>query len=173
LERLFELIARHVDGALPGGEAGHRDLLQQMAQDMAGVRPAVHSQDSALALDEFQWFRHLVRNVYTIFAGSCLRDHESGGNQDTTYLGRADHGMPAVVLGYGVGNLVPSPIGMGLASLFDLLHDGRWHLLAVGMTGMAKSLLQGRIAALVKAGLPETLNVQRYTLEYHGCNYSL
>lgn len=66
LERLFELIARHVDGALPSGEAWHRDLLQQMAQDMARVRPAVLRQDSALTLDEFRRFRHLVRSVYTM-----------------------------------------------------------------------------------------------------------
>jgi len=66
LERLFELIARHVDGVLPGGETWHRDLLRRMAQDMAGVRPAVLSQDSVLALDEFRRFRHLVRNVYTM-----------------------------------------------------------------------------------------------------------
>ena len=66
LERLFELIARHVDGVLPGGETWHRDLLRRMAQDIAGVRPAVLSQDSVLALDEFRRFRHLVRNVYTM-----------------------------------------------------------------------------------------------------------
>lgn len=66
LERLFELIARHVDGALPVGEMWHRDLLQQMTQDIASVRPAVLSQDSVLALDEFRRFRHLVRNMYTM-----------------------------------------------------------------------------------------------------------
>ena len=37
VERLFELIARHVDGALPAGETWHRDLLQQMAQDLTDV----------------------------------------------------------------------------------------------------------------------------------------
>lgn len=66
LERLFELIARHVNGALPSGETWHRDLLQQMTQDMASVRPAVLGQDSALVLDELRRFRHLVRNVYTM-----------------------------------------------------------------------------------------------------------
>ena len=63
-ERLFELIARHVDGTLPASETWHRDLLQQMARDLADVRPAVISQDSVLALDEFRRFRHLVRNVH-------------------------------------------------------------------------------------------------------------
>jgi hypothetical protein len=37
IERLFELIARHVDSALPSGESWHRDLLQQITQDMANV----------------------------------------------------------------------------------------------------------------------------------------
>lgn len=66
LERLFELIARHIDGSLPTSETWHRDLLQQMAQDRVQVRPAVVGQDNALALDEFRRFRHLVRNVYTV-----------------------------------------------------------------------------------------------------------
>jgi hypothetical protein len=65
-ECLFELIARHVDRALPTGETWHRDLLQQMTRDLADVRPAVISQDNALALDEFRRFRHLVRSVYTM-----------------------------------------------------------------------------------------------------------
>jgi hypothetical protein len=66
LEHLFELIARHVDRALPTSETWHRDLLQQMTHDLADVRPAVIGQDSALILDEFRRFRHLVRNVYTM-----------------------------------------------------------------------------------------------------------
>ena len=65
-ERLFELVARNVDRTFPTGETWHRDLLQQMTEDRANVRPAVISQDSAHALDEFRRFRHLVRNVYTI-----------------------------------------------------------------------------------------------------------
>jgi len=64
LERLFELVARHVDHTLPVSETWHRDLLQRMTQDLVDVRPAVISQDNALILDEFRRFRHLVRNVY-------------------------------------------------------------------------------------------------------------
>jgi len=37
-----------------------------MMRDLADVRPAVIGQDSALALDEFRRFRHLVRDVYTM-----------------------------------------------------------------------------------------------------------
>lgn len=65
LERLFELIARHVDRALPAGEGWHHDLLQQMTKEIAERRPAVMSPESASMLDEFRRFRHLVRNVYT------------------------------------------------------------------------------------------------------------
>jgi hypothetical protein len=65
LERLFELVARHLDRNLPTSETWHRDLLQAMAQDVTEVRPALIDPDSAKALDEFRRFRHLVRNIYT------------------------------------------------------------------------------------------------------------
>lgn len=65
VERIFELIARHVDRKLPDSETWHRDLLLQMSQEMEDVRPALIGEDGAIALDEFRRFRHLVRNVYT------------------------------------------------------------------------------------------------------------
>jgi hypothetical protein len=63
-ERLFELIARRMDRNLPSGEAWHRDLLKQMAQDLPGIRPAAISQEIATVLDKFRRFRHLVQNIY-------------------------------------------------------------------------------------------------------------
>jgi len=65
LERLFELIARHIDQSTPSGEMWHRDLLHQMAQEMANVRPAVIDPNRVPSLDELRRFRHLVRNIYT------------------------------------------------------------------------------------------------------------
>jgi hypothetical protein len=65
VERLFEMIARHVDRALPSGEGWHQDLLQQMTKGIAERRPAVISPESASMLDEFRRFRHLVRSLYT------------------------------------------------------------------------------------------------------------
>jgi hypothetical protein len=65
LEKLFELIARHVDRDLPTGEYWHRELLLKMAQDLPHIRPAVISSESVSGLDEVRRFRHLVRNVYT------------------------------------------------------------------------------------------------------------
>jgi len=66
IERLFELIVRRVDRTMPTGETWHGSLLDQVAQDVVDVRPAVINQSNALALDEFRRFRHLVRNVYTM-----------------------------------------------------------------------------------------------------------
>ena len=65
IERLFELIARHIDRSIPQEEVWHRDLLYQMSHDFLDIRPSVIGQENALHLDEFRRFRHLVRNVYT------------------------------------------------------------------------------------------------------------
>ena len=65
IERIFEGIARELDGGLPAGPNWHRVLLSQMAIDVAGVRPVVIRQSTAQALDEYLRFRHLVRNLYT------------------------------------------------------------------------------------------------------------
>ena len=65
LERMFELIATTVDGQLPTGEHWHRLLLEQMASESPGVRPAVISDATRQVLEEYRGFRHIVRNVYT------------------------------------------------------------------------------------------------------------
>ena len=64
LERIFETLARWLDPMFPSGERWHRDLLEQMAREMPGVRPAVLSAESVERLDEFLAFRHRVRNLY-------------------------------------------------------------------------------------------------------------
>lgn len=64
LERIFELIARHVDEKIPSGDLWHRDLLKQMSKEQKDLRPAVISIGSFSSLDELRRFRHLVRNVY-------------------------------------------------------------------------------------------------------------
>jgi len=65
LERLFELIAATVDGTVPRGANWHQMLLEQMATEVSHVRPAVISEETRAALDEYRGFRHVVRNVYT------------------------------------------------------------------------------------------------------------
>jgi hypothetical protein len=65
VERLFSLVAGVVDGTRPRGSDWHREVLQQMAAEVPGVRPAVISSRTHSALDDYRAFRHLVRNVYT------------------------------------------------------------------------------------------------------------
>jgi len=65
LERLFELIATVIDGTLPRDANWHQVLLQQMASEVPCVRPAVISEETRNALDEYRGFRHIVRHVYT------------------------------------------------------------------------------------------------------------
>ncbi len=65
LERIFTLIAETIDGSLPRGENWHLILLQQMMDELPGVRPAVISTKVGQRLNEYRGFRHIVRNVYT------------------------------------------------------------------------------------------------------------
>jgi hypothetical protein len=64
IERIFEWIARELDGGLPTGSTWHRDLLTQMSLQVDGVRPAVIRSETARRLDAYLRFRHLVRNLY-------------------------------------------------------------------------------------------------------------
>jgi len=64
-ERIFTRIAEMVEGDLPHGENWHLCLLQQMKNEVQGIRPAVISANTEDILDELRRFRHLVRNVYT------------------------------------------------------------------------------------------------------------
>ena len=51
IERLFELIARHVDGKVPDGATWHRDLLYSMTIELETIRPAVIAQSTGTQLD--------------------------------------------------------------------------------------------------------------------------
>jgi hypothetical protein len=65
LERLFEVIVTAIDGAMPQGANWHQVLLQQMCTEAPSVRPAVISEGTRDALEEYRGFRHIVRHVYT------------------------------------------------------------------------------------------------------------
>jgi hypothetical protein len=64
-KRIFVRIAETIDGNMPRGENWHLLLLQQMAKEVRGIRPAVISTEAADILNEHRRFRHIVRNVYT------------------------------------------------------------------------------------------------------------
>lgn len=65
VERVFETIAKSIDRSVPGGGKWHKVLLQQMADEIPGIRPAVISLQTRQALDDFRMFRHLAHNIYT------------------------------------------------------------------------------------------------------------
>lgn len=64
LERLFEQIATGVDQSVPSGPDWHRDLLRQMTLPIPGLRPPVIDAETAVDVDEYLRFRHVVRHRY-------------------------------------------------------------------------------------------------------------
>jgi len=65
VERTFEVFAKGIDGDMPSGEAWHKRLLEQMTEEIPGIRPAVISEQTKATLDKYRAFRHLARNIYT------------------------------------------------------------------------------------------------------------
>jgi hypothetical protein len=65
VERVFQTIAKSIDRSVPSGEKWHKTLLEQMANEVTGIRPAVISTKTMGALDNFRMFRHLAHNIYT------------------------------------------------------------------------------------------------------------
>lgn len=64
IERLFERIAKELNGGMPEGNDWHRQLLRDMTLDIKGVRPPVISEDMEKILTEYLRFRHVFRNIY-------------------------------------------------------------------------------------------------------------
>ncbi len=64
IEKIFESIAKEVDGGIPMGEGWHSELLHQMTLDIPGLRPPVISSDTEKKLREYLGFRHLFRKRY-------------------------------------------------------------------------------------------------------------
>ncbi len=75
LERIFERIANLIDGTVPEGEDWHRKLLLQMSTELPGIRPAVISDASRDALEEYRGFRHVARNIYTFNLNPAKIEH--------------------------------------------------------------------------------------------------
>lgn len=65
IERVFEIIAKDLDGKMPKNGEWHRKLLDQMAFEMQAIRPALLSAEAKTLLDEFRKFRHLARTIYS------------------------------------------------------------------------------------------------------------
>lgn len=63
-ERIFEKIAKEVNGGVPTTPDWHLRLLRSMSLEIPDVRPRVLSPELVERLVEYLRFRHLVRNIY-------------------------------------------------------------------------------------------------------------
>lgn len=63
-ENIFKRIAPVLNGGVPEGLAGHKQLLYHMSLAIPEVRPAVVSKETADLLNEFLDFRHKFRHIY-------------------------------------------------------------------------------------------------------------
>jgi predicted nucleotidyltransferase len=64
VERILERIAVGLGEGLPSGEYWHVDLLNQMAEERVGERPAVIDEPLHARLEEYLRFRHFFRHAY-------------------------------------------------------------------------------------------------------------
>jgi len=64
VERFLERVGSGLNGAVPGGRAPHVRLLDRMARELPGVRPAVLRPETRRGLGEYLRFRHLFRHRY-------------------------------------------------------------------------------------------------------------
>lgn len=62
-ERVFQLIASELNGAVPSSYDWHKRLLDRMRVEREG-RPAVLKVETTHRLEEYLAFRHVVRNLY-------------------------------------------------------------------------------------------------------------
>ena len=63
-ENCFQRIARVTQEGLPSGLEWHRQLLDQMSQEVPRVRPRVLRPETRTALEPYRSFRHLARHLY-------------------------------------------------------------------------------------------------------------
>jgi hypothetical protein len=62
-ERIFQLLASELNGALPSGYDWHKRLLNRMRIAHEGY-PALLTPETTRLLEEYLAFRHVVRNLY-------------------------------------------------------------------------------------------------------------
>lgn len=64
VESILDRIATWLDEEIPRGEAWHGELLNQMASEREGVRPAILDDSLRACLREYLKFRHFFRHAY-------------------------------------------------------------------------------------------------------------
>lgn len=66
IEDLLKLVATHFENNISESARWHSALLQRMLQEVPGIRPAVISMDTYVALNQLRGFRHFFRHAYEI-----------------------------------------------------------------------------------------------------------
>jgi uncharacterized protein YutE (UPF0331/DUF86 family) len=66
IEDLLKMVAAHFENQISDTARWHSVLLQRMSQEIAGIRPAVLSQESYLLLNSLRGFRHFFRHAYGV-----------------------------------------------------------------------------------------------------------
>jgi hypothetical protein len=66
-EAALERLVLAIDGGLPQGRRYHQDLLERVAHEVAGIRPAVIGRDTLRGLRQLLGFRHVFRHQYETF----------------------------------------------------------------------------------------------------------
>jgi hypothetical protein len=64
VEKIFLRVASDLEGGQPQGKSWHKDLLDEMAIGLDGIRPAVINEELRVKLEEYLRFRHLFRGIY-------------------------------------------------------------------------------------------------------------
>lgn len=76
LEAILERSARAVDGAVPAGEAWHRELLSQAMVEIPGLRPPILERGLHPQILGLLEFRHFFRHTYGVeLDGDKLRQN--------------------------------------------------------------------------------------------------
>jgi hypothetical protein len=63
-ERIFRRIASNLGGQPPAGPRWHLELLEDMALELPGIRPAVLQRSTVNQLSTLLRLRHVLRNLY-------------------------------------------------------------------------------------------------------------
>jgi hypothetical protein len=66
VEAILSRVCRELEGALPAGPDWHQALLDSMALEIEGVRPAVISRTTLGPLRRLLAFRHFFRHAYAV-----------------------------------------------------------------------------------------------------------
>jgi hypothetical protein len=66
IESALERLARTIEGSVPEGPDWHQALLDSMALEIPGIRPALVSAESLRLLHRLLAFRHFLRHAYAV-----------------------------------------------------------------------------------------------------------